>query len=93
MEIQIADAALRRGHPVAIGPAVVAALTQARTVAGQVTRERITAVLRAEPVAEERPVAVPPARSRGIGAPPRPHRPRPVEVDEPDLFTGLWGGR
>jgi DNA-binding protein YbaB len=94
VEIRVADAALRQGHPAAIGPAVVAALTQARTTAGQVTRQRLAEILGAVPgmPVAERPGTITPVPSRGSGPRPRSRRPRPVEQDEPDLFTGLQGG-
>lgn len=97
VELRIADAALRRSHPHAIGPAVVAALTQARGAAGRTTRERLHATLRsaAEEPAPTTPTVPEPPRTRRT-APERPRRPRPVDDepvdDEPDLFTGLWGG-
>lgn len=45
VETRVADAALRNGHPAAIGPAVVAALTLARAIAGQVTGQRLAEIL------------------------------------------------
>lgn len=80
VDLDIDDAALRGGKPQTVGPAVLAAIADARSSAAATSQQRIHEVLG---LTAEQPPAAPaatrPAETRPAA---RPRRPRPVDDDE-----------